>query len=72
MLISDNLLVRKSYFHSNIVWNKNIRIMRRFSKDYFEADIDKAVYMERHQGVKCKHFDVSDVIYCNVLMYWDT
>ena len=21
------------------------------------------VYMRRHQGVKCKHFDVSDVIY---------
>ena len=34
-----------------------------FSKDYFEADVDKAhVYMRHHQGAKNKHFDVGKVI----------
>ena len=37
VLISDHLLVRKKYFDSNIVRNENVRILRRFSKDYFEA-----------------------------------
>ena len=55
LLISNNLLVRKNYFDSNIVWNENVRTLRHFSKDYFEADA--------HQGATCKHFDVSDVIY---------
>ena len=64
MLISDHLLVRKKYFDSNIVRNENVRILRRFSKDYFEADVDRSTfYMRRHQGAKCKHLDVSDVIY---------
>ena len=42
MLISDNLLVRKNYFNSNIVWNKNVRILGCFSTDYFEAYIDRS------------------------------
>ena len=42
VLISDNLLVRKNYFDSNIVWNENVRILRRFCKDYFEADVDRS------------------------------
>ena len=32
-------------------------------KDYFEADVDRGTSYLRHQGEKCKHFDVSDVIY---------
>ena len=33
-----------------------------FSTDYFErTSID--VYVRRHQGAKCEHFDVSNVIY---------
>ena len=43
VLISDNLQVRKKYFDSNIVWNGNVRILRRFSKDYFEADVDRRI-----------------------------
>ena len=35
-----------------------------FSKDYFEADVDRAhIYMRRHQGAEVEHFDVSNVIY---------
>ena len=30
VLISDNLLVRKNYFDSNILWNENVRILQRF------------------------------------------
>ena len=65
MLISDNLRERKNYFDSNIVWNENVRILRRFSKDYIAADVDRStrVYVRRHQGAKSKHFDVSEVIY---------
>ena len=48
-----------------IVGKENIRILRSFSNDYFEADVDRSIclHMRRHQGAKCKHFDVSDVIY---------
>ena len=42
VLISDNLPVRKNYFDSNIVQNENARLLRRFSKDYFEADVDRS------------------------------
>ena len=35
-LISNNLLVRKNYFGSNIVWNENVRILRRISKGVSE------------------------------------
>ena len=40
VLVSDNLPVKKSYFDSNII----ARILRRFffSKDYFEADVDRS------------------------------
>ena len=43
----------------------NVRILRRFSKDHFEADVDRNIYvnMRRHQGAQSKLFDVSDVIY---------
>ena len=41
VLISDNLLVRENYFDYNIVWNENVRLLRRFSKEYFEADLDR-------------------------------
>ena len=34
-----------------------------FSTDYFEADVDRHVYLRRHQGAKVKHFDVRNVIY---------
>ena len=35
-----------------------------FSKDYFKAELTEAhVYMQRHQGAKVEHFDVSNVIY---------
>ena len=39
ILISNNLPVRKNYFDSNIVQNENARLLRRFSMDYFEADV---------------------------------
>ena len=42
MLITHNLLVRENYLDSNIVLNENVRILRRFSKDYFEVDIDRS------------------------------
>ena len=32
-----------------------------FSKDYFEADVDRSTCL--HQGAKVEHFDVSNVIY---------
>ena len=44
VLISDNLPVRKSYFDSNIIWNENARILRHFSMDYFEADVDRSMF----------------------------
>ena len=53
MLISHNLPVRKSYFDSNIISNKNARILRRFFLDYFEADINRStclhVTSSRHE-----------------------
>ena len=42
MLISDNLPVRKSYFDSNIMMSENARVLRRFYKDYFGADVDRS------------------------------
>ena len=61
MLISDNLLVRKSYFDSNII----AKIFQRFfPTDYFErTSIEAHVYMRRHQDAKVKHFDLSNAIY---------
>ena len=43
VLISDNSPVRKNYFDSNIVWNINVRIMQRFSMDYFGADVERSI-----------------------------
>ena len=35
-----------------------------FSKDYFEADVDRSTfYMRRHQGAKVEHSDISSMIY---------
>ena len=35
-----------------------------YSKDHFEADIDKHnVYMGCHQDAKFEHFDISNMIY---------
>ena len=45
VLISDNFPVRKNYFDSNIVQNENTRLRPRFSKDYFEADIDRRTFL---------------------------
>ena len=61
MLISDNLPVRKSYFDSNII----AKILQRFFLRIIlkQTSIAAHVYMRRHQDVKVKHFDVSDVIY---------
>ena len=42
VLISDNLPVRKSYFDSSIIQNENATILRHFSMDYFEADVDRS------------------------------
>ena len=42
MLISENLLVKKNYFDSNIVWNENVTILRSFSEVYFKADVDRS------------------------------
>ena len=44
MLISDNLPVTKSYFDSNIIQKENARILRHFSKDYFEGDVDRSTF----------------------------
>ena len=65
MLISDNLPVRKSHFDSNIIWNENAKILRRFFLRIIlkRTSTEAHVYMRRHQGAKVKHFDVSDVIY---------
>ena len=64
MLISDKLPVRKSYFDSSIIQNENARILRHFSKDYFEVHVDRRTCLHAtHQGVKVEHFDVSNVIY---------
>ena len=35
-------------------------ILRHFSMDYFEVDVDRSTC---HQGAKVEHFDVSNVIY---------
>ena len=47
VLISDNLLVRKSYFDSNIIKNENESILRRFSIRIFlkRESIEAHVYM---------------------------
>ena len=66
VLISDSSQVKKNYFVSNIVLNETVRILRHFSMDYFEADVKRSTClhaMSCHQGAKCLHFDISDVIY---------
>ena len=65
MLISDNLPVRKSYFDSNIIYNENARILRRFFLRILlkRTSTEAHVYMRRHQGTKVQHSDVSNVIY---------
>ena len=62
MLISDNLPVRKSYFDSNIIARIVgcfflLRIILKLTST------EAHVYMRLHQGVKVKHFDVSNMIY---------
>ena len=42
MLISDNSLVRKNYFDSNIILNENARILPHLQMDYFEADVARS------------------------------
>ena len=62
VLISDNILVRKSYFNSNII----ARIWQCFFLLIIlkRTSTEAHVYMRRHQTVKVKHFfDVSNVIY---------
>ena len=64
VLISDNLLVRKNHFDSNIIWNENEGYCDAFLRIILKRTSTEAhVYTRRHQGAKCKHFDVSDVIY---------
>ena len=64
MLISDNLPVRKSYFDSNIIQNENARILRLFSTDYFEEDVDRSTCLHATSScAKVELFDVSNVIY---------
>ena len=59
--ISDNLLVRKSYFNSNII----ARILQHFFLQIILKwmSTEAHVYMRRHQDANVKHFDVSNVIY---------
>ena len=57
MLISDNLPVRKIYFDSNIIYNENAK---DFSKDYFEADVDRSTCFH---AKSLEHFDATNVIY---------
>ena len=45
VLISDDLLVRKNDSDSKITWNENVSLLRSFSKDYFEADVDRSTYL---------------------------
>ena len=42
VLISDNTQVRKNYFDSNMIRKENLTFSRRFSKDYFGADVDRS------------------------------
>ena len=42
VLISDNSLVRKKYFDSNIKQNENARILRRLQMDSFEANVARS------------------------------
>ena len=42
VLISDNLPIGKNYFDSNIILNKNARILRCLQMDYFEADVARS------------------------------
>ena len=67
VLISDNLPVRKSYFESNIILNKNERILRRFYLWIIlkRTSTEQHVYMRRHQGAKVKHFNFSNMSYHN-------
>ena len=66
VLISHNLPVRKSYFDSNIIYKaqkcKDIApfFLGIISK---RTSTEAHIYMQRHQGVKVEHFDVSNVIY---------
>ena len=61
MLISDNLPARKSYFDSNIIAG----ILGHFLLQIIlkQTSTEAHVYMQRHQDVKVKHFDVSNLIY---------
>ena len=45
MLISDDLTVRKNYFNSNMVQNEKHGYCDVFSKNYFEADVDRSAFL---------------------------
>ena len=67
VLISHNLLVSQTYFDSNTVWNENVS---RYCDFYLRISLkwtltEAHLYMQRHQGAKCKHLDVSEIIYHN-------
>ena len=66
MLISNNLLVRKYDFNLTLYGNENVGLLRRFSKRIIlkRASTEARVYARRYQGAKCKHFDISGVIFC--------
>ena len=65
MLIHDNSVVRKNYFDSNIIQNENARTLQSFSKNYFEADIEKkgTCLQVTHQGAKPACCGVSSMMH---------
>ena len=64
MLISDNLPVGINYFDSNIIQNKNARILRHFQMDSLEADIARS-QMFTTDIIKARnvHVSISNMIY---------
>ena len=57
MLMSNNSLVKKNYFDSNIIWNENARILGCLQMDYFEADVARN-QMFRSYIIKARNMHV--------------
>ena len=58
------MTIKKNYFDSNMIQNRNATLLQRFPKDYFAADVDrsKCLYATSSNALFCTHY-VGNVIY---------
>ena len=64
-------MVKKQYFHSNMIQKGNVTLLQRLPKDYFAADVDRNKYLHvtSSNELFCTHY-VGNVI-CHKISHGD-